>query len=280
MPDTQFEAATKSSEAQDSAAPRQPGSSWRVSALDCPLVSMLGLQRAWGLCFLLVCVLLWFYWNCNPLPKDEEMIANFQANRADFEEIVRRYREYPDLLYPSNGPFWYERGDTLELFKRAGIDDVKSIGFRPWLPNPYSVETALKVTRLVEQGSLNHTLWQKYGALILSPATTPLIEHPRQTDHRRHWRGSLRYGVIWKYYIFFPEIPRVENGTLFWALQTSYKGDPEGQYHEKEGVTTYQITRPVLPSLNTFPKNWDQYRCKCVYRQIEPQWFLCMCRSR
>ena len=84
------------------------------------------------------------------------MIANFQANRADFEEIVRRYREYPDFLY--DDIFWYERGDTLELFKRAGIDDVKSISFQPWLPNPYSPETALEVNRLVEQGSLNHKL--------------------------------------------------------------------------------------------------------------------------
>ena len=235
--------------------------------------------------FLLLLLFYKFFTHCwiplNPLPNDEEMIANFKANRADFEEIVRRYREYPGLLYPSEGKYWYEYDDTLELFRRAGIDEVESLAWQVWLPNPYSVQSALEVKRIVEQNDQRFpglTLWQRYGALKLSPATTPLIEHPRQQDHRRHWRTTLRYGCVWKTYYFFPEEPRVEDGTLFWSAQTTYLGDPNGQYYEKEGVTIFNIKNRVLSSLNRFPDNWQQF--DCVYRRIEPQWFIAMCRGR
>lgn len=65
----------------------------------------------------------WYYilWVWNPLPSDEEMIENFQANRADFVEIVRRYREYPRPP-DKDTSFWFKDGDTLELFKRARLD--------------------------------------------------------------------------------------------------------------------------------------------------------------
>lgn len=39
----------------------------------------------------------WWVWFCNPLPSDEEMIAYFQANRTQFEELVELFRTYrPD----------------------------------------------------------------------------------------------------------------------------------------------------------------------------------------
>ena len=217
----------------------------------------------------------------NPLPSDEEMIANFKANRADFEEIVRRYREFPGILYPSEGKFWYEYDDTLELFRRAGIDDVDFHALQVWLPDPYSVQSALEVSRIIknrDERFPGFTLWQKYGALWLSPATTPLIEHPRRTDHRKHWRSTLRYGRIWKTYYFFPEDPYIENSTLLWAAQKTYNGNPKGRFYEKEGVTIYHVTRRVLQSLNHYPENWDSR--ECVYRKMESHWFLAMCRGR
>ncbi|WP_255989897.1 hypothetical protein [Chitinolyticbacter albus] len=219
-----------------------------------------------------------FYWinYFNPLPSDEEMIENFQANRADFVEIVRRYRTYPRQLNKDSS-FWFKDGDTLELYRRAGIDSVDYEGSTPWLPNPYSVETAIKKQKIVAT-MVGFELLHKYGALRIQAATTPLIDHPNRTDQRRHYRNTLRFGVIWKQYIFFPEVPRIESGVLFGPLSIVGKGfSGEHQFHEKEGVATSQYKARVLPSLNRIPESWKDF--ECVYRRIEPQWFIRMCNG-
>lgn len=215
--------------------------------------------------------ILWFW---NPLPSDEEMIENFQAHRDDFIEIVRRYREYPDLPEKARD-LWFKDNDTLELLKRAGVDCVDYDGTTPWLPNPYSLETAMNME--IMPSSKDFGIFYRYGLLRIQPATTPRIDHPEQTDHRRHYGGSIIHGVFWKQYVFFPEAPRIENGILFGPLQITHKGDSNSVFHEKEGVSTWQYKERVLPSLNRRPRDWKGF--ECVYRQIEPQWFLRMCNG-
>jgi hypothetical protein len=73
------------------------------------------------------------------------------------------------------------------------------------------------------------------------------------------------YGFIRKYYRFFPEVPRIENGELLGSMK------PNGEY-----ASLWNSSR-VLPSLNRLSIPWKQY--ECVYRQIEPQWFIQMCRT-
>ena len=49
-------------------------------------------------------------------------------------------------------------------------------------------------------------------------------------------------------------------------------------FHEKEGVATiHQFTARVLPTLKRLPRKWQGY--ECVYRRIEPQWFIGMCNG-
>jgi len=209
----------------------------------------------------------------NPLPSDEEMIANFKAHRADFVEAVRRYREYP----ADNTPWdWYKEGDTLELFNRAGIDNIAH-GFGVWYPDPYAVATAVRRERKRRELP-PFAAFDKYGDLRIQPATTPRIEHPDRSDTSRHYRGSLLFGVIWKEYYFFPEVPRIENGILLGPLQTTYREEHGAVFHEKEGVATiHQFTARVLPTLNRLPRKWQDY--ECVYRRIESQWFIGMCNG-
>lgn len=219
--------------------------------------------------------LYYLFWLWNPLPSDEAMIENFTAHRADFVEAVRRYRDYPRPP-DKDTSLWYKEDDTLEVYKRAGIDDIDARG--RWLPDTYSVKTAKRAHGLV---GFEYT--HKYGALRITPATTPLIDHPDQTDHRRHYRNTLIFGVIWKDYYFFPEVPRVENGELLEPLSIVTGKFPGAellgyQFHEKEGVATIQHRDRVLPSLNRLPSHWKGF--ECVYRQIEPQWFLRMCNGR
>nr|WP_320113875.1 hypothetical protein [uncultured Desulfuromonas sp.] len=227
-------------------------------------------------CLGLVLGLYYYSWKFNPLPSDEEMIANFKAHRAEFEEIVRRYREYPRPP-DKDASFWFKDGDTLELFRRAGVDRVNYLGSTPWLPNPYSVETAIKMD-IETKSAVSFELFYRYGALHIQAATTPLIDHPERTDHRRHYRNTIVHGVIWKEYVFFPEVPRVENETLLGPLSIVGKGAHGAVFHEKEGVATWQYSARVFPTLNRLPSNWKGF--ECVYRQIEPQWFIRMCNGR
>lgn len=223
----------------------------------------------------------WYLWIWNPLPSDEEMIENFQTHRADFIEIVRRYREYPRPP-DKDTSFWFKDGDTLELFRRAGIDSIDASGC--WLPNPYSVETAIRHHEALLSGRSAREGWvHKCGELRIRPATTPRIDHPDRGDSERHYRNTVFHGVIWKDYRFFPGIPRVENGELFEPLSTVGGKFPGAdligyQFHEKEGVATIQHRARVLPSLNRLPSQWKGF--ECVYRQIEPQWFIRLCNGR
>ena len=197
-------------------------------------------------------------WIWNPLPSDEQMIENFKANRADFVEVVRRYRNYPR---PSDKDtsFWYKEGDTLEIYKRAGIDRI-DYSTPIWSPNPYSIDTAKKAKHInIQKGYDAH---HYYGALKIVPATTPRINHPEQSDDRSYRRNTLLHGVIWKDYYFFPEVPRIENGDLLGPINHNGK---------------YSYRSRVLPTLNRLPNHWKDF--ECVYRQVEPQWFLRMCNG-
>ncbi len=185
----------------------------------------------------------------NPLPSDEEMIAHLHEHRADIEELIRRYRNYPSGPKIDHSK-WRKEGDTPGLLKRAGIDRIDFNAPGPWLPNPYSVETAKKI-KLESRNTKSFAMLNKYGALMLAPS-------PRNAFHLKH----LRYLFIWKDYFYIPEVPRIEYNELLGPYDT--KGE-------------YSARRRVMSSLDSFPDKWKDY--ECVYRQIEPHWFLRMCNG-
>ncbi|MDE2599471.1 MAG: hypothetical protein KGL40_07595 [Rhodocyclaceae bacterium] len=197
----------------------------------------------------------YFFWIWNPMISDEEMIADFQAHRADFEELVKRYREYPRSP-DKDTSLWFKDGDTLEVYKRAGIGYIDYSALHPWLPNPYSVETGRLVDRLVKTAK-SFDLFFKYGMLQLTPEAKPIA-----WLRDRHRLNTLVYAVVWKDYYFVPEVPKVEYGELLGPA------DSRGEY---------SFRARVLPSLNHFPSHWKDF--ECVYRQIEPQWFIRMCNG-
>lgn len=199
--------------------------------------------------------LFYYLWIVNPLPRDEQMIENFKAHRSDFVEAVRRYRDYPRLSGKDTSR-WYKEGDTLEIYKRAGIDRI-DYSTPIWLPNPYSIEAAKRADSLV-----GFAYSYKYGALKIVPATTPRIKHPDQSDDSGYRRNTLIHCVIWKDYYYFPETPRIKNGELLGPVDQNGK---------------HSFRSRVLPSLNRLPVPWKDF--ECVYRQIEPQWFLRMCNG-
>lgn len=193
----------------------------------------------------------WFFWFRNPLPSDEEMIAHFQAQRTQIEELVKRYREFqrpPD----KDHDLWQAPAEVQAIKRTAGVYRVDYVAGL-WLPDPYSVETAKRKDALVlmKDEERGFDLFPRYGTIQVGLA-----------PHDRYIRNTARYSVIWKRLLFYPETPKVEEG---WLLHPSgARGEPGNRYR-------------VFDSLNDFPPDWK--RGECVMRRIEPQWFIDMCRS-
>nr|WP_320113878.1 hypothetical protein [uncultured Desulfuromonas sp.] len=207
---------------------------------------------------------------------DEEMIAHFRAHRAEFEELVRRYREYPRPP-DQDTSFWYKKGDTQELMQRAGVSRL--VGLAPsWFPNPYSAKSAKYFSELIKSGqAAKRGLFYKYDTVgvIPVPKRLPL---PWKKDKTNQYRfNTLGHGTIWKDYCHIPEIARIEDGELLWPLGIVGKGARVPHYQEIDGIPVGQRRKRVFASLNEFPEHWRNF--ECVYRQIEPHWYLRMCNG-
>jgi len=186
---------------------------------------------------------------------DEEMIANFKSHREDFQRLTQLYltEGHGNALMDFK---WGEgvSSETLILLERTGVHQIDGTSFCGlWLPDPYSVETA--------------KLAEKVDVLEVNPYEALIFEF---TDTLRHQVPSFRYFIVTKDLIYFPVEPRIENGELLWPVGL------DGNYRHRA---------PVLPSLNKYPAIWERdrsgsYKFSRVYRQIEPQWFIGMCRAK
>lgn len=214
-------------------------------------------RRGWliGAIVAMVVVIATFAWrqiSINPLPNDEEMIAHFKAHRAELEAVVESYREY---TAPQDDPgrYWGDTPEAQALLNGAGIRYVNNVGAL-WFPDPYSGETAKQAQVLRKNmGKRVFDLYPKYSSLYVSPAD------------QRYYRKSLRYltdFAIWKDFYHIPEVPKIENGKLWYPV------DVDGKL--KSG-------RRIFTSLNDYPPEWK--RGECVFRQLEAHWFIQMCRA-
>jgi len=190
------------------------------------------------------------------MASDDEMIANFKSHREDFQRLTQLYltEGYGNTLRA----FEWGSGvssETLLLLERTGVEQIDGTSTGGlWLPDPYSVETAkLAGEQEIPEGN-------PYETLIFEFA-----------DSFRYQTPSFRYLEVTRGLTYFPVQPRIENGELLWPVGL------DGNYRRRA---------PVLSSLNVYPDIWKRDRsensCKypCVYRQIEPQWFIKMCRAQ
>ena len=177
------------------------------------------------------------------LPPDADMIAHFTAHREEFEALVALYQAHGHVL--SGHP---ESQKHAALLKRAGLHHL-SANSDIWLPEPYSVESAEKARGMNPFHSYAH------HDLVLNVAK-PMVSSPRVR------------GLVWKNYFYVPVVPNVEQGRLWWP-----RSPHSGQMNR---------SARVLDSLDEYPPDWLQGRpvAECVYRRIEPQWFLTLCASR
>jgi hypothetical protein len=181
------------------------------------------------------------------LASDEEMIEHFKEHKAEFEEIVKRYRE-------NNQTEWDNNSITKELLKNLGIYQINPICDTDyykciWLQNPYLIETAKKIESFTEYEKIH--LLTKYGMIRVELM-------PRH----KYWNSNLYYRAIRKDLYHIPEIPRLKNGKLLYPFNAI------GQY-------SFNIT--ILTSLNYISPKWQD---KCVLKQIDSQWFLRACTAK
>lgn len=174
------------------------------------------------------------------LPSDNELVAHFKTYRADFEELVRMYQRYGSTARDD-----LQNQQYAELLKRAGLTFLDEDGVI-WLPEPFSPESANKARGMDPFHAYAH------HGVILRMGT--MVQTPRVR------------GLVWKDYFYVPVVPRVEQGRLWWP-RSPYTGD------------VHRSAR-VFESLDDYPSDWVWKRpAECVFRQIEPQWFLRLCAS-
>ena len=65
--------------------------------------------------------------------------------------------------------------------------------------------------------------------------------------------------LIFKELIYFPEVPKISDGKIWWPTFT-------------DGRTR---SSRLFPTLDEYPPNWK--KAECVYRQIDQNWFIRMC---
>jgi hypothetical protein len=174
-----------------------------------------------------------------PLPSDEQMIANFHQHRADFERLVQIYRE--DLSIPTDFILLQPTPQIKDLMARINVDSVEGDGMVWMPPDPYSTDP----TFLERKYSFDHLPQRRnFSGVKLGYAYGTVI--------------TYHLGLISKNYYYIPLVPRVSDGQL--VLTASPAG---GLPH-------------VAETLNNYPSKFGLLECFC--KQIEPHWFIEMCR--
>jgi hypothetical protein len=80
--------------------------------------------------------IIWRGWFYNPLPSDDEMIRNFNENRAEFEQLVQEYRNF--RYQEGDEHTYYAATDGAKrLMEKLNVSNPQHAGFG-WFPDPYS----------------------------------------------------------------------------------------------------------------------------------------------
>jgi hypothetical protein len=178
------------------------------------------------------------------LSSDEKMIRNFHKHRADFEQLVKIYRE--DFSIPTRLYILDTTPEVAAILKRSNVQGVVG-DWILWIPpDPYSKEAREAMLKILYRKKLQHRFTsledRAYSGVIIAYSYFKVM---------RLYNGSK----VSKDYYYIPFVPKIKNGYLATPI-----GDP----------------LQIFPTLNTYPQSLRIERC--VARQIEPQWFIRMCQ--
>jgi hypothetical protein len=236
----------------------------------------------WSVELIVVGLFVWWGWFHNPLPSDKEMIDHFNAHRAEFEQLVKGYRDFrqSSVFYEKSSP------EVMALTSKLGVCCLHDFGDE-WVPYPYSERAARfregRISRSADPKIRPRLAtpedWQREMPELFEgvPPITDLSHLKRQIayvvvkpgtignpDERYILRLGLTRGGIYKAYWHFPQAPRIQDQRLAEPTQT------------RDGKPTIKLRERVFDSLDTFPFHWSDN--ECLLRSIAPQWFLAMCQ--
>lgn len=192
-----------------------------------------------------------YSYNSNPLPKDEVLIKHFYKHRSEFDEIVRRCREFSDEKYTCEHPVWLEQDNTRAILHSIEVKRVMVQAYY-WVPKKYNetpYENMQRTVSLLRQDIHNI---DRYASLEF------FMEDRKYDDLLLTRMYSLK-----KTLVHFPQAPLIKQSRIImpWASE------------EKQLETKNPISFVILPSLNDYiPRKGF-----CVLRQIDSQWFISMC---
>ena len=237
-----------------------------------------------GILLVGISVRLFFVLQHNPLLKDEELLRNFTIHRAEFEQLLKGFRNYR----AKGNPYDDSSLEVKSLMQKVGVSKISQAGkFGIWYPNPYSDHTlqvqssfmGRPVGKIPTHEEIITTLRRELPATFddvvpvkpgenLFRVTMGTIFYLGSEPTGDSWgKTTLRYlgSYINKGYCYFPQPPRVEDGHLI-----------EARYDPK---TRRYIVRPghrVFSSLDKYPSKWKDG--EYVLKRIDNHWFLFMCR--
>lgn len=192
----------------------------------------------------------------NPLPRDEELIAHFKAHRNQFEFLVRTYYTAPEPRAGQDRVLWDEPPAIQQVKNELSVDWIGPHGGY-WPKDPYTAdahERIIGVDQTKSEGRFATRQQESLKVIVFVDRAEAL---------------SLRFpgdAMIWKAFFHVPVQVRVSTGMI------------ERPWEPREPRPNYGVwPMRVLDSLNGYPSGWEKGRC--LYRQIEPQWFLMMCRA-
>jgi len=181
-----------------------------------------------------------------PISSDEEMVKIFYQHRKSFERLVEIHRN--ECFYDKDRK--KDASEEKRLQELIGIKKLVSSNLDKWVPAPYSQEARQfrkQFSRKIsDQSYADITHYCRYGA-------------PKFAFENY----SLDY--FYKGWIYFPVAPRINGGELL-VPGRSYGSLSRYQMYDN------------LADLNWILRFKLGY--SCVYRKIEPQWFLFVCSGK
>jgi hypothetical protein len=151
-------------------------------------------------------------------------------------------------------PIWENLSDNKSLMAKARVRRVIA-GGAAWPPNPYSKEAVKQFEDALLAGKIPNI--NLYSNIVVE-----LFDEDKPERLAAVVLTSSGLHVIFKRLVFMPGDVHIEEGQLWFPA------------HPFFGVI---FKERLLPSLNTYPPNWN--KSQCVYRQIEAHWFIAMCTA-
>lgn len=185
---------------------------------------------------------------------DEAMARFFIANKVHFERLVHLYQtdERRTWQYEKGSLTPFETDEYKGLLQKlslTALSDDSSL----WLNEPYSSDMPSRA-----KGLNGFTAYQYHGIFFY-------------TDRSKFAATDKQLGrLVWKEYFYVPQPPLIKDKEMWWP-RSPYNGD------------LYRKS-PVEDSLDEYPAKWtvdlpQGSQTECVYKKIEIQWFLRLCKS-